>query len=85
MLVTQSCLTLCDLIDYSLQGSSVMKFFRQEHWSGLPFPSQEWMGSEIFPIFISYITPKQKKQTNSDKNSTDSNTDAYKGTDSLIE
>ena len=26
--VTQSCLTLCD-----------MGFFRQEYWSGLPFPS----------------------------------------------
>ena len=30
----QSCLTLCDPIDGSPQG-----FSRQEHWSGLPFPS----------------------------------------------
>ena len=29
----QSCLTLCDPIDGSPPGS------RQEHWSGLPFPS----------------------------------------------
>ena len=33
----QSCLTLCDLIDSSPQGSSVHR--RQEYWSGLPFPS----------------------------------------------
>ena len=25
-------------MDYSLSGSSVMEFFRQESWSGLPFP-----------------------------------------------
>ena len=31
MIVTQSCLTLCDLMD--------MGFFREEYWSGLPFPS----------------------------------------------
>ena len=30
----QSCPTLCDPIDSSHQG-----FSRQEHWSGLPFPS----------------------------------------------
>ena len=30
----QSCLTLCDPMDCSLPG-----FSRQEHWSGLPFPS----------------------------------------------
>ena len=29
----QLCPTLCDLVDGSLPGS------RQEHWSGLPFPS----------------------------------------------
>ena len=31
MIVTQSCPTLCNLMD--------MGFFRQEYWSGLPFPS----------------------------------------------
>ena len=27
------CPTLCNLIDWSLQGSSVMEFFRQKYWS----------------------------------------------------
>ena len=39
VLVAQSCLTLHDPMDCSLPGSSVPGFFRQEHWSGQPFPS----------------------------------------------
>ena len=35
----QSCLTLCDPIDGSPPGSSVLGFSRKEYWSGLPFPS----------------------------------------------
>ena len=35
----QSCPTLCDTIDGSLPGSPSLGFSRQEHWSGLPFPS----------------------------------------------
>ena len=35
----QSCPTLCDLIDSSPPGSPSLGFSRQEHWSGLPFPS----------------------------------------------
>ena len=35
----QSCLTLCYPIDGSPQGSLSLGFSRQEHWSGLPFPS----------------------------------------------
>ena len=35
----QSCLSLCDPIDGSLPGSPSLGFSRQEHWSGLPFPS----------------------------------------------
>ena len=35
----QSCLTLCDPIDGSLQAPPSVGFSRQEHWSGLPFPS----------------------------------------------
>ena len=35
----QSCLTLCDPLDGSLPGSPSLGFSRQEHWSGLPFPS----------------------------------------------
>ena len=34
----QSCLTLCDPMDYKLAGSSVHGFSRQEYWSGLPCP-----------------------------------------------
>ena len=35
----QSWPTLCDPIDGSPPGSPSLGFFRQEHWSGLPFPS----------------------------------------------
>ena len=35
----QSCLTLCDPTDCSPQAPLSMGFPRQEHWSGLPFPS----------------------------------------------
>ena len=35
----QSCPTLCDPTDGSLPGSPSLGFSRQEHWSGLPFPS----------------------------------------------
>ena len=51
-LVTKSCLTLCDSMDYSLPSSSVhgiiqarklewvaISYSRQENWSGLPFPA----------------------------------------------
>ena len=35
----QSCPTLCNPIDGSPPGSPPLGFSRQEHWSGLPFPS----------------------------------------------
>ena len=35
----QSCLTLCDPTDGSPPSSPSLGFSRQEHWSGLPFPS----------------------------------------------
>ena len=35
----QSCPALCDPIDGSPPGSPSLGFSRQEHWSGLPFPS----------------------------------------------
>ena len=35
----QSCPTLCDPIDGSQPGFPSLGFSRQEHWSGLPFPS----------------------------------------------
>ena len=40
--VTQSCLTLCDPVDYSLPGFSIHGIFQArvlEYWSGLLFPS----------------------------------------------
>ena len=36
---TQSCLTLCNPMDYSPPGSSIHRFSRQGYWSGLPFLS----------------------------------------------
>ena len=41
----QSGPTPCDLIDGSPLGSPSLGFSRQEHWSGLPFPSP-MQGSE---------------------------------------
>ena len=39
MFVAQSCLTLCDPMDYSLcQAPPSMGFSRQEYWSGLLCP-----------------------------------------------
>ena len=35
----QSCPTLCDPIEGSQPGIPPLGFSRQEHWSGLPFPS----------------------------------------------
>ena len=35
----QSCPTLCDPVDSSHQDPPSLGFSRQEHWSGLPFPS----------------------------------------------
>ena len=36
--LAQLCLTLCDPIDCSPPGCSVMEFSRKEYWGGLPFP-----------------------------------------------
>ena len=37
--VAQSCLTLCDPMDYNCQAPLSMGFLRQEYWRGLPFPT----------------------------------------------
>ena len=37
--VAQSCLTHGDPMDCAYQAPPSMGFFRQEYWSGLPFPS----------------------------------------------
>ena len=39
VLVAQTCLTVYDTIDWSPPDSSVLRFSRQEYWSGFPFPS----------------------------------------------
>ena len=39
VLITQSCLTLCDATDCTLPGFLSIEFSRQEYWSELPFPS----------------------------------------------
>ena len=41
MLVTQSCLTLSDPMDFAHQAPLTMEFSSQEYWSVLPFPSPE--------------------------------------------
>ena len=38
-LVTQLDVTLCDPMDYSLPGSSVLGISQQEYWSGLLLPT----------------------------------------------
>ena len=47
MLVSQSCLTFCDSMDFS----SSMEFSRQEYWSGLSFPtpSQKQRVDQLLP------------------------------------
>ena len=51
VLVTWSCLTLCDPIRYSPPGSSVHGILQEEYWSGLPCPSPGY-----FPDSV--ITPR---------------------------
>ena len=44
----QSYPTLCDPTDCRLQAPMSMGFSRQEHWSGLPFPS-------LYTMKIKYV------------------------------
>ena len=39
----QSCPTLCDPTDSSHQAPLSLGFSRQEHWSGLPFPTPGYL------------------------------------------
>ena len=39
VLVSQSCPTLCDPMDYVCQAPLSTEFSRREYWSGQPFPS----------------------------------------------
>ena len=41
VLVTQSCLTLCDPWTVARQAPLSRKFSRQEYWNGLPWPPPE--------------------------------------------
>ena len=56
----QSCPTLCDPIEGSLPGSPSLGFSREEHWSGLPFPSpmhesEKWKWSRS--VMSDFATP----------------------------
>ena len=48
--VAQSCLTLSDPMDCSLQGSSFMGFSRPEYWIGVPLRSAFPSGSGGFAV-----------------------------------
>ena len=52
--VAQSCLILCNLMDYSPPSSSIHEFSRQEYWSGLPFPSP-YIHMHIYKYFFFLI------------------------------
>ena len=54
VLVAQSCLILCNLMDYSPPSSSIHEFSRQEYWSGLPFPSP-YIHMHIYKYFFFLI------------------------------
>ena len=57
----QSRPTLCHPIDGSSPGSPSLGFSRQEHWSGLPFPSpmhesEKWKWSHSVSVWL-FMTP----------------------------
>ena len=52
----QSCPTLCDPIDGSPPGPPSLGFSRQEHWSGLPFPSP-MRESEVAQLCLTLSDP----------------------------
>ena len=58
----QSCPTLCDSIEGSQPGFPSLGFSRQEHWSGLPFPSP----SHFWLHFILQLVGKQKVKVKSE-------------------
>ena len=47
MLVTQLCLTFCDLMYYSHQAPLSMEFSREKYWSGMPLPSPESFDEKV--------------------------------------
>ena len=52
VLVSQSCPTVCDHMDYSWPGSFVHGIPRQEHWSGLLFPLGDLPNSGLEPVSL---------------------------------
>ena len=53
VIVAQSCLTLCNPMDCSPPAPLSMELYRQEYWSGLPFPSPgDLPKPEIKPAFL---------------------------------
>ena len=60
----ESCPTLCNPIDAAHQAPPFLGFSRQEHWSGLPFPSPmhesekwKWSRSVATPWTAAYQAP----------------------------
>ena len=62
----QSCPTLCDPWTEAHQAPLCMGFFRQENWSGLPFPIPGYLpvpGIEPFSCRVLYILSNQTDYT----------------------
>ena len=60
----QSCPTLCNPIDGSPQVPPSLGFSKQEHWSGLPFPSpmhesEKWKWSRVWLLATPWIAAHQ--------------------------
>ena len=51
----ESCSALCDPVDCSPPGSSVMGFSRQEYWSGLPCPPPEEFPTVVENKLYNYL------------------------------
>ena len=63
--VAQSCLTVCDPMDHNLPGSSVQGIFRQEYWSGLPFPSQGIFTTQLLNPLLLHLLSLLHRNVNS--------------------
>ena len=60
----QSCPILCDPIDGSHQAPPSLGFSKQEHWSGLPFPSpmhenEKWKWSRVWLLAAPWTVAHQ--------------------------
>ena len=62
----QSCLTLCNSMDYSPQAPFSMEYFRQEYWNELPFsPPRDWESQFLGRLVRSLGFPKERGVWNS--------------------